>query len=252
MRFGICYDIKKIKDAEKAGYDYFDGKLNAIAAYTDEEFAQVLETVSSSSLKVERCSLLYPKTMAVVGPAYNEDEMVAYLRRAFSRMNALGCDLVVFGSGKSRMVPDGMRWQDAFAQLVEVTRITADIASEYGVRIAIEHLNRKETNMINTLTEAAALQAMVSRKNVGLLADSFHMWQEGEDMAKIPLCAPLMHAHIALKGTRGYPVEATDEVKEFFSALKAAGYDGTLSVEGKTEDFFGDSEKALEVMRALS
>lgn len=251
MRFGICYDIKKIKDAEKAGYDYFDGKLNAIAAYSDEEFAEVLEIVKSSSLKVERCSLLYPKTMAVVGPAYNEEEMVAYLEKAFARMKALGCDLIVFGSGKSRMIPSGVKWQDAFSQLVEVTRKTAEVASRYGVRIAIEHLNRKETNLINTLTEGAALQAMVDRENVGLLADSFHMWQEGEDMAKIPLCAPLMHAHIAVKGTRGYPVEATEEVKEFFAALKAAGYDGTLSVEGKTEDFFGDSAKALEVMRAL-
>ncbi|MBQ5365594.1 MAG: TIM barrel protein, partial [Spirochaetales bacterium] len=155
------------------------------------------------------------------------------------------------GSGKSRFVPGGMRWRNAYTQLVEVTKLVGKIAATYGIRVAIEPLNRAETNLINSLAEGAALEADVNMPNVGLIADSYHMWQEGEDMGRILTCAPFMHTHIAMKGTRAYPVEATDEVRQFFSLLKEAGYDGTMSIEGKSDDWKADSVKALEVMRGL-
>ena len=60
-----------------------------------------------------------------------------------------------------------------------------------------------------------------------------------------------MHTHIALRGSRAYPVEANDDVKEFFRLLHQAGYDGTLSIEGKSDDWKADSVKALAVMREL-
>ncbi len=249
MRFGLCTDIRNVKMVEKCGYDYIDGKLNQIASFSDEEFAAVLSLMASSSLRMERASLLYPKTMALIGSLYDEKAMVEYLRKAFGRMNALSCPLVVFGSGKSRMLPEGMKWTDGFLELVKVTQLTADIASEYGISIAIETLNRSETNMINTLTEGAALQAVVNRRNVGLLADAFHMRKECEDMKKIVSCSPLMHTHIALKDGRAYPTEKSEEVEEFFAVLGKVGYDGTMSIEGKSENVEEDSVKALSVLR---
>ena len=43
----------------------------------------------------------------------------------------------------------------------------------------------------------------------------------------------------------------TDEVRQFFRLLKASGYDGTMSIEGKSEDWKADSVRALAVMREL-
>ena len=249
MRFGLCTDIRNVKMVEKCGFDYIDGKLNQIAAFSDEEFSSVLSLMETTPLKMERASLLYPKTMALLGDEYDEKAMREYLEKAFKRMNELSCPLVVFGSGKSRMLPEGMKWTEGFLTLVRVTQLTADIASDYGVDIAIETLNRSETNMINTLTEGAALQAVVGRKNVGLLADAYHMRKEGEDMNKIIYCSPLMHTHIALKEGRAFPVEECAEVEEFFDVLKKSGYDGTMSIEGKSENVEEDSVKALTVLR---
>ena len=260
MRFGLCADIRNVSEVQEVGFDFIDGKLNQIALWSEEEFNTVLALMDNTvlalmdkaSIKMERCALLFPKTMAVIGDRYNETEMRAYLETAFSRMDALGCDLVVFGSGKSRFVPDGMRWQDAYLQLVDVTRIVGQMAAEHGIRIAIEPLNRAETNLINSLAEGGALQADVNLSNVGLLADAYHMWQEGEDMNRILTCGPFMHTHIALKGSRFYPTEKTDEVREFFRLLKESGYDGTLSIEGKSDDWKADSIRALAVMRELA
>lgn len=249
MRFGLCTDIRNVKMVEECGYDYIDGKLNQIAPFSDDEFDSVLSLMKTSSLKMERASLLYPKTMALLGKEYDERAVKEYLEKAFRRMNALSCPLVVFGSGKSRMLPEGMKWTDGFLSLVSVTQLTADIASEYGISVAVETLNRSETNMINTLTEGAALQAVAGRKNVGLLADAYHMRKEGEDMNKIMYCSPLMHTHIALREGRAFPTEECEEVEEFFDVLKKSGYDGTMSIEGKSSNVEEDSVKALKVLR---
>ena len=252
MRFGLCADIRNVKEVREAGYDYIDGKLNQFALWTEEEFCSVLDLFKTTDIKMERCALLFPKNMIVIGSQYDEKAMRDYLDTAFSRMNALGCDLVVFGSGKSRLVPQGMRWQDAYTELVAVTRLVGKIAATYGIRVAIEPLNRAETNLINSLAEGAALQADVNLPNVGLLADAYHMWQEGEDMKRLLTCAPFMHTHIAVKGTRFYPTEKTEEIRAFFSLLKQSGYDGTVSIEGKSDDWKADSVKALKVMRSLA
>lgn len=251
MRFGVCTDIQKIQEVEKLGFDYLETKLNALAALSEDEFEKICELVKNSDIGVERCCLLLPKSMAVIGPEYNQEALIAYLHLAFARMQRLGASLVVFGSGKSRAIPSGMRYQDAFSQLVEVTKIMGQIASKYSIRIAIEPLNRQETNLINSLTDGAALQAMVNLPNVGLLADSFHMRKEGERMSDICLVAPLMHAHIATLEGRGYPLYADEEVTEFFAALRASGYDQSVSIEGKSEEWQKDAVTSLAVMRSL-
>ncbi len=250
MRFGLCTDIRNVREVQEAGFDYIEGKLNQFALWSEEEFDAALKLFSECSIRMERASLLLPKTMVVIGDRYNEEELLSYLDVAFARMDALGCKLVVFGSGKSRIVPEGMNWQESFLFLVKVTKLIGEAAMKHGISIAIEPLNRSETNLINTLCEGAALQAAVGMDNVGLLADAFHMRKEEEDMTRIIRCSPLLHTHIAVKDGRGYPTAECDEVSEFFQMLKAAGYDGTMSIEGKSDDWKADSVKALRVMRA--
>ena len=157
MRFGLCTDIRNVLEVQEVGFDYIDGKLNQFALWSQEDFDSVLERFRQASIRMERCSLLFPKTMVVIGERYNEAEMRSYLETAFCRMDALGCKLVVFGSGKSRIVPEGMRWQDAYRQLVAVTRIIGEIAAKHGICVAIEPLNRAETNFINRLMLACPM-----------------------------------------------------------------------------------------------
>lgn len=249
MRFGICTDVQNINEAAALGFDYIEAKLNAVAALDDAEFSKLVQQVRRSPVRVERCCLLFPKTMQVIGDGYRENEMILYLKTALARMQTLGADLVVFGSGKSRNFDADMSWQQAFQELVGVTKIIGTIASQYGIHVAIEPLNRQETNLINTLTEGAALQACVGLPNVGLLADSYHMACEHEDWNHIVQVAPLMHTHIALYEGRRYPTMHCDEVGSFMKALRTTGYDGSLSIEGKSDDWQADAKQAISILK---
>ena len=48
MRFGLCTDIKKVKEVEELGFDYVEGKLNQLALWPQEEFDEVFARVYES------------------------------------------------------------------------------------------------------------------------------------------------------------------------------------------------------------
>src|SRR5262249_25937777 len=52
-------------------------------------------------------TLFLPATLKVTGPAIDRDRQHAYVEKAFDRLARLGVEVVVFGSGGARRVPDG-------------------------------------------------------------------------------------------------------------------------------------------------
>lgn len=246
MRYGVCADFSKAEAVKKAGFDYIELPINKIGVMPESEYTDALREFDKLSFPAEACSLLLPKTMVVIGDRYSESELDGYLKCAYSRMRQMGIHIVSFGSGKSRFVPEGMSYRDAFRELVSVTERIVDTASDYDIEVAIEPLNRAETNLINTLTEGAALASMT---NAGLLADSFHIWKENEAIDDIILCSPISHAHVATLNGRRYPVEKDEALVGFAEALKKAGYNRRLSIEGKTEDILADGPRALSALK---
>jgi sugar phosphate isomerase/epimerase len=253
MRFGLCGKITQIEDAEQLGFEYLEVALNGIATMSEEDFQKELMNVRKSRIRVEKCNLLFPKTMSLLQQTEEQlAEMQHYLETAFTRMQQLGADLVVFGSGKSRNLPTDMPFCEGFGKLVAITRLTADIAEKFGITIAIEGLNRDETNMVNTLIEGAMLVSAVDKKNVHMVVDMFHMAKNNENFNEIVMIKDFAHAHIAIRGTRGFPVERDCDTDAFFAALRQIGYDGTMSIEGKTENLKKDALASLQIIRSYA
>ena len=76
--------------------------------------------------------------------------------------------------GATRMLNASERaaqWARAVASL----KAGAAYAAERSVRLAIEPLNRFETDLINTVDQGLKLLADIGAKNAGLLLDTFHM-----------------------------------------------------------------------------
>jgi D-psicose/D-tagatose/L-ribulose 3-epimerase len=248
MKYGLCCKEDGWALAGRIGFDYVEMPLSWIAQLDDEAFSRLTEE-AKGNVPVLRCNLMFPKTMDLY--TVSDGELDDYLEKGFSRMDALGSALVVLGSGKSRMVPSGMEYGRAVKRLCAVTRRSSDAALRHKVTIALEPLNRGESNMLNSVTEASLFASLVDRPNVQVLADMFHMTKENEDWGHINLVGHLAHTHIAVRGTRGYPLEKDEDVAAFFSSLASISYDGTMSIEGKTTDMGNDGAKALRFLRSL-
>ncbi len=114
--------------------------------------------------------------------------------------------------------------------LIEALR---DCAFENNlVKLAIEPINRYETDIINTVKSGLELIEKVECENVGLLLDTFHMNIEEPSISEsIKLCKErLFHFHIA-DSNRWYPGAGHINFKEISEVLDQVGYKGFISAE---------------------
>jgi sugar phosphate isomerase/epimerase len=108
----------------------------------------------------------------------------------------------------------------------------ADYARSHGVSLALEPINRYETNLINTVGEGLEALARVGRKNFGLLLDTFHMNIEepglGDSIRTAGQAA--VYVHVA-DSNRWAPGKGHLPFGEVWEALDAIGYQGPVSAE---------------------
>ncbi len=249
MRFGVCFDLAKAELIQNLGFDYIEGHVTKIAAMSDEEFDALCEQLSKLKIKVEACCVLFPGSLRLTGPDADLKAVSDYLDRAFARLERLGTQTVVFGSGGARKIPEDFDRAAAWHQMIEVGRLLAQKAQAHRLTVVIEPLNTSETNMINYQVEGIRLAEDVERPNFMVLSDFYHLWLGGEGEAEVAACGNrLRHTHIANPKGRICPAEGDDvDYGGFFSGFAKAGYNGRMSIECKIDD----PEKQLPVSLAL-
>ncbi len=139
--------------------------------------------------------------------------------------------IVIIGlvRGKLKEQSDPKRAYSYFGKnMVEIDRH----AQEFGVDLAIEPINRYETDYLNTVDRAVGLIDVSGLKRTGILLDTFHMnieepkWDESIRMAS----KYLKHVHIA-DSNRQHPGRGHINFPEIFRLLNEAGYKGFYSGE---------------------
>lgn len=251
MKIGFCASLDRIKEVAAAGFDYIEPPMNALAALTDDAFEALLLDVKKVGLPVPAFNCMFPGNLALLNPDTSDGEILQYLQDMFSRVQRLGGRVAVFGSGKSRMRPESVPYDQAFRRLTQVTRIIGDAAGQHGVTAVIEPLNRTETNMINSVAEGACLKAAVNHPQVKLLADYYHIAMEGQPPEDLARVGGIAHCHIATLQGRKTPLEPEDGFKAMFAAMKQTDYQGLISVEGKCDDLLRDGPVAAEMLKKL-
>jgi sugar phosphate isomerase/epimerase len=105
-------------------------------------------------------------------------------------------------------------------------------ARERGVRIALEPINRYETDFIHTVDDGLRMIADLGQPNVGLMLDLFHMNIEEASIEESLQRAGdrLWHVHIA-DSNRRYPGSGHTPFAPIFAALRAMDYEGYVSAE---------------------
>lgn len=147
--------------------------------------------------------------------------------------------------GKTRMLPAERRAQQR-AWAAEGLREAGDYAAERGVVLAVEPLNRFETDLVNTVEQGLELCDLVDRDNVGLLLDTLHLNIEEKDLAAaVRRAAPRLLHFQASENDRGTPGTGHVPWQETFYALREVGYEGPVVVEAFRPDI-------VEIARAVS
>jgi len=217
----------------------------------DTKFAPVLEKYRASPIPVAAFNLFLPRDLKIVGPETDQARLEQYVNRALSRIQAIGAAVAVIGSGGSRSVPEGFPRGQATEQIVRFLELVADAADQTDVTIAIEPLNRKESNIINSVAEGVAIARQVDRPSIRILADFYHMDEDDEPLDTLTANKDwLAHIHVADSG-RLAPGTGTYPYAEFVDQLQQAGYQGMVSVECHWNDFEAESRLSVEFLRRV-
>jgi D-psicose/D-tagatose/L-ribulose 3-epimerase len=165
---------------------------------------------------------------------------LAYVRRLVRLAQALGASVVAgpaYGSvGLARALPDDERRAER-ERVVASLRLAAEDAAAHGVRLALEPLNRFETDRVNTVEQGVELCEEVDHPAVGLHLDTFHQHLEerdsGEAVRRAAAAGRLFHVH-ACENDRGVPGRGQVAWTAVATALREVGYDGDVVIESFT------------------
>jgi 5-keto-L-gluconate epimerase len=139
--------------------------------------------------------------------------------------------LIIIGLIRGIVKP-GVSADQAMDWLVEALRECSDAARLYGIRLALEPINRYETTLINNTGQGLELIQRVGAENFGLLLDTFHMNMEEPVMEEsIRRCGRnIFHFHVA-DSNRWYPGAGHLDFKSILHELFTTGYRGWVSGE---------------------
>ena len=165
-----------------------------------------------------------------------QDYIMACLDFAVDAGAPMFCGPLYAEVGKRRQLPEAARraeWQLAVAGI----RQACEAAAARGLRIAIEPLNRFETDLVHTAADAVRMARDVDHPAAGVMIDTFHMTIEEDNLERAVLAAGshLLHVQVS-ENQRGIPGTGLTDWASLARGLRAVGYRGLVVIESFTPD----------------
>lgn len=255
MEYGVVAEPEAADALAEAGFEYVELHVGRFLKPEEDEaaFLPQLRRIQAASLPCPVANCFIPAHLKLTGPQVDLGTLASYVEVACERAQRAGIEVIVYGSGGARLVPDGFDRQVAWEQLLDFGRMLGPIAQRYGVLIVVEPLNKSECNILNSVSESADYVRQVDHPYIKLLVDAYHWAVENESQESLVEALPLIHhGHIATYDNRLAPGLEVCDFSVFFQALKDGGYDGRLSVEGGWSDLPNQAAVALAELQRFA
>jgi sugar phosphate isomerase/epimerase len=263
MQFGCCgsmispasdpIGIGIVETLAGMGFDYIELSLAGIMDLPEEAFADLARRVQRSGIRCEACNNFFPPRVRLTGAEARLPAALAYATAALDRAARLGTRLIVFGSSGAKNVPAGFDLAAAWRQIVQLLAHLGPLAQARGITIAVEPINRQESNIVNRASEGLRLVRQVNHPNIQLLVDYYHLMIEAEDPAIVAEAgSSLRHLHLAQIAGRAFPTQPDAGFTRFFRFVRQIGYAGRCSIEAYTQNFAADAPHALRFLREVA
>lgn len=199
---------------------------------------QVKKALADHALKPIICGAFGPtRDLTHEDPSYHET-CFDYLDACFEIASELGAKFVAgpmySAVGKARLISPEQRkveWDRAVTNLQKVCAR----ARVFGLDLAIETLNRFETDLINTATELRQLIEDINEPEAKALLDSFHVSIEEPSIEEAIKAVgdKLIHVQVS-ENYRGTPGTGQTNWAAWKRGLEAVNYTGAISIESFT------------------
>jgi D-psicose/D-tagatose/L-ribulose 3-epimerase len=200
----------------------------------------VKQALEDHNLKPVICGAFGPtRDLTHDDPSFHQTSF-DYIRRCFQISAEVGASFVAgpmySAVGKARLLPPEKKkieWERAVNNLHKV----CVMAAEYGQEIALEPLNRFETDLINNAQDLMRLISDINHPAAKVLLDGFHMNIEERNIVDaITLVAEkLIHVQVS-ENYRGTPGTGQTRWEDYRKGLELVDYRGVVSIESFTPE----------------
>ncbi|HEX5667200.1 MAG TPA: sugar phosphate isomerase/epimerase family protein [Chitinophagaceae bacterium] len=191
---------------------------------------------------------LIPVICGAFGPSRDlthEDELVhrncfEYIEACFDICTAVGAKFLAgpmySAVGKARMIPADQRKKE-WNLAVKNIRKVCEMASVRGLTVALEPLNRFESDLINNVDDVLRLIKEVDHPAARIVLDGFHMNIEERDVVQAITKAGdyLIHMQVS-ENYRGTPGTGQTRWEDYRKGLELINYQGVVSIESFTPE----------------
>lgn len=138
--------------------------------------------------------------------------------------------------GKARQLPEDKRKREWDLAVSELRKVSAD-AAERGLQIALEPINRFETDLVNTTADSLRMIRDIDHPAAKVMIDTFHMTIEESDIGAAIRAAgkDLIHVQVS-ENHRGVTGTGLTPWTSFRDALEEIHYDGSIVIESFTPE----------------
>ncbi len=249
MRLALCNEVLgKMEFAAQCAYAAalgYDGLEVAPFTLSDEphrigagELQRLRRAAAEAGIAVTGLHWLLLKPPGLSITAADDEQRastVAVMRRLVGLCADLGGRVLVHGSPAQRRIPAGENHADALARARDCWAAVAEDAARAGVTYCIEALHPRETDLVNTIAEAAALVREIGSPALRTMIDCSAA--AGFEKKNLPdliddwLPTGLI-AHIQINDpNRRGPGQGETRFAPILAALMRHGYKGDIAVE---------------------
>ena len=163
-------------------------------------------------------------------------------------------DEPLISDGNHKFLPVEMK-RKLISSLVRPLRELAEYASDYGIDLVIEPLNRYSTPICTSSEDAKYIVNQLNHENVGIMLDTFHMNIEEDSIYEtiVVTSSLLRHIHVS-DNNRKMPGFAHIDFNEVVRALKKIKYSKFITFEPTLQNtnYENDLKTGLNHFTSLS
>ena len=245
-----AHSLADVQTQGLKGFNTLQLPVEAVAELSDAELDSLNSSFSARDTTLAVFEAPLPRGVQVTERGFNTYHWTEYLGNALRKIAFLGCKTLVWGDGRSRLLPVEGDVSTAKENFYQFMFILCGIAERYGIEVCLEPLGPRRTNFINSLDELKSSLSLIARNNLSMVLsprDLVEMGLQASDMLQEDY--KIRHVHLE---NPGFPETALapdpadgHDYTAFLAVLHRRNYSGIIALPP------GSSESSLRYCKDL-
>jgi len=233
--------IADIRQEGLEGFDCVQLPVDAVMNQEEPAFLREKDTLLSQGVSCEVFEAPLPTGIQVTERGFNTYFWTEYLHTAVRRIAELGCKVLVWSDGRSRILPIEGEASTLKEQFYQLVFLLCNISKRYEITVCLEPLSERRTNFLNSLQETVDCFSVIGSPNLALtigLRSLIELSVDFTDLLNYNNSIAHIHVENPTESHAMISPRVTDEYDyaPFFNTVRDMEYSGVLTLPSDADE----------------